>query len=81
MITYCVSVWGQNLTQRQIKTLKTLQRLFNIKMIRAYRTISHESATAIAGLTLVNFKLKQIINVKKLKNGKISEVNGCYVTS
>ncbi len=50
-------------------------------MIRAYRTISHESATAIAGLTLVNFKLKQIINVKKLKNGKISEVNGCYVTS
>ncbi len=54
MITYCVSVWGQNLTQRQIKKLKTLQRLFNIKMIRAYRTISHESATAMLGLTPIN---------------------------
>ena len=75
-ILYCCSVWAKSLTQQNIKKLKSIQRLFAIKIIRAYRTISYESAITIAGLTPIDLRIKENNLLNLIKHEKTGQVLG-----
>ena len=75
-ITYCSSVWAKSLTKQNIKKLKSIQRLFAIKIIRSYRTISYESAVTIAGLTPIDLKIIEKNNLNQIKKQFSGEVLG-----
>jgi hypothetical protein len=75
-LLYCSSVWAKNLTQTNINKLKTIQRLFAIKIIRSYRTISYESAVTIAGLTPIDLKIKEKNILHQIKHQKTGQVLG-----
>ena len=75
-ILYCSSVWAKNLTKSNIKKLKSIQRLFAIKMIRGYRTVSYESAVTIAGLTPIDIKICEKNNIFQIKHQKYGSICG-----
>ena len=66
-LLYCSSIWAKNLTKTNIKKLKSIQRLFAIKMIRGYRTVSYESAVIIAGITPIDIKINEWNNIFQIK--------------
>jgi hypothetical protein len=75
-LLYCSYVWAKNLTQTNINKLKTIQRLFAIKIIRSYRTISYKSAVTIAGLTPIDLKIKEKNILHQIKHQTTGQVLG-----
>jgi hypothetical protein len=73
-LLYGASVWSRKLNQKQVNKLKRLQRLYAIKMIRSYHTISCESATTIVGIKPIDLKLKEVINVNRIKSENSTEI-------
>lgn len=62
ILTYGAPVWGDAL---QIKTnltkIQRVQRLFNIKITKAYRTISYEASCVLAGIQPIDITIQGII--------------------
>jgi ribonuclease HI len=75
-LLYCSSIWGKNLYKYQIKKLRRAQRLFAIKLIKSYRTISYEAAVTIAGIAPIELKIKENINISEIKHNNCIEVEG-----
>jgi hypothetical protein len=69
MLLYGASVWGNVITKKYIiDKLRRVQRIFAIKAIKGYRTISYDAAVVIANLIPIELKIKELINIYKLKN-------------
>ncbi len=69
MLLYGVSVWGNAITKKYvIDKLRRVQRIFAIKAIKGYRTISYDAAVVIANLIPIELRIKELINIYKLKN-------------
>jgi ribonuclease HI len=82
IILYCASIWAEKLNKTQIKILRRVQRLIAMRIIKAYRTISYESAILIAGLTPIEMKIKEYVdlfNIRSTESGIISGINCDYL--
>ncbi len=45
-------------------------------MIRSFRTISYESAITIAGISTIDLKINEIVNISDIKISNYSQVEG-----
>lgn len=71
IVTYAAGIWGKTAERPTAKKLLTsFQRLFAIKVIRGFRTISATSACALAYLTPLHLKVKEIYLIERVKMTK-----------
>jgi hypothetical protein len=75
-LLYCSSIWGKNIKKYQINKLKKVQRLYALKMIRAFHTISYESAITIAVIIPIELKINEIVNLSDIKISNNCEIEG-----
>jgi hypothetical protein len=54
---------------------KNLTKLNNIRITKAYRTISYESAILIAGLIPIDKKIKEIVDLSNIKSSDSQTIN------
>jgi len=60
LILYGAPVWKSVLDNTSYKaTLLRIQRIINIKIAKAYRTVSNEALCVITGLTPINIKIEE----------------------
>jgi hypothetical protein len=59
IILYGAEIWAEKLNKTKIKALRKIQRLISIRITKAYRTISYESAILIAGLIPIDKKIER----------------------
>lgn len=61
IITYAAGIWGTAIKYETVKNqLRSLQRGFAIKIIRAFRTVSATAAIALAKLTPLHLKVEEV---------------------
>lgn len=61
VLSYGIPVWIQALNaNHNVRRLKRVQRLINIKITKAFRTTSHEALCVIAGSTPIDIELSAI---------------------
>ncbi|XP_072946175.1 uncharacterized protein [Epargyreus clarus] len=61
IVTYAAGIWGSATKYETVKNqLRSLQRGFAIKIIRAFRTVSATAAIALAGLTPLHLKIDEV---------------------
>jgi len=66
-LLFCAPVWAEILEKTSHrKTLTRVQRLINIKIAKAYRTVSNEALCIITGLTHIHIKIKETAEVYKI---------------
>lgn len=71
MITYAAGIWGKTAERPTAKKLLTsFQRLFAIKAIRGFRTVSATSACALAQFVPLHLKIKEIYLLDTVKKTK-----------
>jgi hypothetical protein len=70
-LLYGAPVWAEILekTSYRIK-LTRVQRLINIKIAKAYRTVSNEALCIITGLTPIHIKIQETADLYKIVKGK-----------
>lgn len=69
MVSYAARIWGKTAERPTAKkTLNSFQRLFAIKAIRGFRTVSHTSACALAQFIPLNLKITEVYRVEKVKS-------------
>jgi hypothetical protein len=81
-ILYGAEVWAEKINKTKIKCLRRIQRLICIRITKAYRTISYESAVLITGLIPIEMKIREHINLSKIKtsnNEIIESLNTDYL--
>jgi hypothetical protein len=62
LLSYASPVWIEALTrQNNCRKYKKVQRLINIKMAKAYRTMSSEALCILTALTHIIIKIKEIV--------------------
>jgi len=60
MYVYGAPVWSEALRKENYKTrLLRVQRLINIKMAKAYRTVSNEALRVLTGMMPIDIKIDQ----------------------
>lgn len=66
MLLYGVQVWGEAIlkTMNMLK-YQRVQRLINIKITKAYRTVSYEASCVLAAVKPINIKIQEILEVYK----------------
>ncbi|RVE44624.1 hypothetical protein evm_010710 [Chilo suppressalis] len=68
IVTYAAGVWGGAAKKEYVRTkLDSLQRLFAIKAIRAFRTVSTVAATALARMTPLHLKVKEVWRIEQAR--------------
>lgn len=69
MITYAARIWGLTAARPSAKkSLTSFQRLFAIKAIRGFRTISSTAACALAQFLPLHLKIKEVYEVEQVKS-------------
>jgi hypothetical protein len=70
LLLYGAPVWAEILekTSHRIK-LTRVQRLINIKIAKAYRTVSNEALCIITGLTPIHIKIQETVELYKIVRG------------
>jgi hypothetical protein len=82
IILYGAEIWAEKLNKTKIKALRKIQRLISIRITKAYRTISYESAILIAGLIPIDKKMKEIVDLSNMKSSDsqtINDINSQYL--
>jgi hypothetical protein len=82
IILYGAEIWAEKLNKTKIKALRKIQRLISIRITKAYRTISYESAILIAGLIPIDKKIKEIVDLSNIKSSDsqtIYDLNSQYL--
>jgi hypothetical protein len=70
LMTYGAPVWEGAITNNKyLQTLHSVQRLINIKIAKAYRTISFEASCVIAGVPPIGLVIDGKVKVYKRKYG------------
>jgi hypothetical protein len=66
LLLYGAPVWAEKIENTSHrKKLTRVQRLINIKIAKAYRTVSNDSLCRITGLTRIHIKIKKRQNYTK----------------
>ena len=70
LMTYGAPVWEEAATkQRYLRKMQSVQRLTNMKIAKAYRTISFEAACLMAGIPPIGILIAGRIQLYKGKHG------------
>lgn len=73
IITYAAGIWGSATKYELVKNqLRSLQRGFAIKIIRAFKTVSATASIALAGLTPLHLKVDEVAALEKAKMSGIT---------
>jgi hypothetical protein len=69
MLTYGAPVWHEAVVkQRNLRVLQKAQRMINIKMAKAYRTISFEASCMMAGVPPIGILIEEKARLYKIKH-------------
>ena len=69
MLTYGAPVWHEAVVkQRNLRVLQKAQRMINIKMAKAYRTISFEASCMMAGVPPIGIVIEEKARLYKIKH-------------
>ena len=70
MLTYGVPVWEEVIRKKKnLQNLHRVQRLINLKVSKAYRTLSYEASCVMAGVMPIELIIDEQVNLYKIKNG------------
>jgi len=70
LITYGAPIWSSALSVKaNVTKLRRVQRHILIKIIKSYRTISHDAACVISGLLPIELQIKQVATERTLLTG------------
>lgn len=79
MLTYAAPVWEQSLQkQKNIQKLQRTQRLMNIKISKAYRTISYEASCVVAGVKPIGITVAEASKIYRATHGMIEDGSTIY---
>jgi ribonuclease HI len=71
LMTYGAPVWGGAISNAKcLNKLQSAQRLINIKIAKAYRTISFEASCVMAGVPPIGIVINGRMQLYKCKNGQ-----------
>ena len=70
LLLYGAPVWVKAMTLKSYKDkIIRVQRIINIKIAKAYRTVSNEAVCVLTGLTPIALKIEEIANLNELTKG------------
>ncbi|XP_073984765.1 uncharacterized protein [Rhodnius prolixus] len=70
LITYAAPIWRSALgLKKNRQKLKRVQRLFLLRLIKGYRTISFSAAGVIAGVMPICFQIEQLSTIDTIQSG------------
>lgn len=73
ILTYGAPIWEDALkTNKNTRKLQRVQRLFNIKLIKAYRTISYDASCIIAGIPPIDITIATKAKLYRATHGEIA---------
>ena len=65
-LTYGASVWGEQINKKKnLIQYQRVQRAINIRMAKAYRTLSYEASCVLAGVEPIAIKVEEIMRIGK----------------
>lgn len=71
ILTYGAPVWETALqNQKNLRKIQRVQRLFNIKITKAYRTISYDASCILAGIQPIDIKIQGKVKLFDFTHGK-----------
>jgi hypothetical protein len=77
-MTYGAPVWEEAVSkQRLLRKIQSAQRLINIKIAKAYRTISYEASCVMAGVLPIGIVIVGKVELYKRKHGLQSSEHPC----
>jgi hypothetical protein len=78
LMTYGAPVWEEAITkQRYLRKMQSAQRLINIKIATAYRTISFEASCVMAGVPPIGLVIATKVQLYKRKHGLENSEHAC----
>ena len=73
-LLYAAPVWVKAMKIERYKSkLIRVQRIINIKMAKAYRTVSNEALCILTGMTPIAIKIEEAIELYQLTNGNTNK--------
>ena len=71
ILTYGAPVWGKAIENHKNRTkLQRIQRLINIKLTKAYRTISYDASCIIAGIQPIDITIDEKVKLYETIHGE-----------
>jgi hypothetical protein len=78
LMTYEAPVWEEDVTkERHLRKMQSVQKMINIKIAKAYRTISFEASCLMAGVPPIGTVIARKVQLYKRKHGKESSEYEC----
>ena len=78
LITYGAPVWEQAIRKRKnLRKLQRVQRIINIKIAKAYRTLSYEASCVMAGVLPIEIVLEEKIQLYEIKHNLRERHRNC----
>ena len=70
MLTYGAPVWEEAIRKRKnLLKLQRVQRLINIKIAKAHKTLSYEASCVMAGVLPIELVIEEKVELYKIKHG------------
>ena len=74
IVTYAAGVWGDATKYKTVcDILKSMQRMFAIRIIRGFRTVSASAAIALASLIPLHLKIQEVLKIDSVKYNLVYE--------
>jgi len=71
LLIYGAPVWIKAMNKESNKArLLRVQRLINIKMAKAYRTVSHEALCVVTGMIPIDIKIEETARLYQITKGR-----------
>ena len=68
LLSYGAPIWSNALAKNyNLRKLKRVQRLINIRIARSFRTASYEALCIVTGLTPIAFKIQEVVRLHHVK--------------
>jgi len=80
LLTYGAPVWDEAVVkQRNLRMLQRVQGLINIKIAKAYRTISFEASCMMAGVPPIGIVIEEKARLYKIKHNAERSEHDCGI--
>jgi len=74
LLVYGAPVWINTMEKERYKSkLISVKRLINIKMAKAHRTVSHEARCILTGMTPIEIKIEEAVQIFYTTRGNIND--------